>query len=619
MIRLFHAWLARLDGAYQGQSHFTVMKARLLAVIALIVLIFLPINVIKVLLIQPPLIGLRLVFNVLLFAAGVWSVRTLWRGRLTMAGDILALGLVLPAHLAALIPGVLYDSLPVGTAIQIFAYDLMFLLMAATFASRRTAIAVFAVILTSHFWANGMEFGPRVPSDTLDFAAQTLFIDGFFALCFVFLISLTLMRLIGSAHLRSEKALRDTRATNANLERLVQERTREYEAASARAAAASQAKSEFLANMSHEIRTPLNGIIASADLLQRRRDLPESALDSVRLVARSGDLLLKLLGDILDVSKIEAGRLRLEQHTFHLAESVRESVELMATKAGPDGLHIEAELDPHLPVHVVGDSYRLRQVLLNLLSNAVKFTPRGGHVKLRVTAVATPAEPRPVCFEVSDTGIGMDEATRMRVFERFTQGDSSTTRRYGGSGLGLAISARLVQLMGGKLELESTPGRGSRFHFTIPLPPGEAGPAADDNAGGELPPLNLRVLVVEDNLINRRILAAQLGHLGCTCEYAIDGEEALATLASRPLPDIILMDCHMPNLDGWEATRRIRAWADEPLGQKRAASTLPIIALSAAALPDEQLHCREVGMDGFIAKPVRLPELHLMLRHHVQH
>ncbi|MES2694828.1 MAG: ATP-binding protein, partial [Verrucomicrobiota bacterium] len=502
---------------------------------------------------------------------------------------------------------------PVGTAISLFAFDLVFLLLTLVFASRFVACAIIAVIATTHVWFYYHALHQAEIAGSLHFAADTLLRDGLFALAFIFCLGFTLVLMIDRAYRRSEQALRETRAMNENLERLVTERTRELETASQHAQASSRAKGEFLANMSHEIRTPLNGIIASSDLLRQRHDLPGQAAEQVRLIADSGDLLLKLLGDILDFSKIEAGQLSLEQHAFPLNSIIADTVGLLTPKANAGAVHIEFAVSPDLPKYVSGDSYRLRQVLLNLGSNAVKFTPPGGNVQLTVTSLAPDANPPSITFEVRDTGIGMDERTLLRIFERFTQADSSTTRRYGGSGLGLAISSHLVRLMGGRLTAQSFPGRGSTFAFTLPLPRVDAPADTPVDSTVIRRDLGLRILIVEDNAVNRKIFTAQLAQLGCFANTANDGVEALTALSTAPLPDVILMDCHMPNLDGWETTRRLRAWSSDTDLHRQRASALPIIALTAAALPEERRRCLDAGMNEFVAKPVKLAELHATL------
>jgi CheY-like chemotaxis protein len=286
---------------------------------------------------------------------------------------------------------------------------------------------------------------------------------------------------------------------------------------------------------------------------------------------------------------------------------VANAVALIAAKAADVGVRFEFHVAPEVPRHVEGDSFRLRQVLLNLASNAIKFTPAGGRVEVRVNV--PPGESSLVRFEVHDTGIGIAPEMLDRIFERFTQADSSTTRRYGGSGLGLAISAQLVQLMGGRIGVESTLGRGSLFHFVLPLRPAAVAPEVPASTVRPVAALGLRVLVAEDNAVNRRLVAVQLGQLGCTFVMAEDGEQALKALEVEPLPDVILMDCHMPVLDGWETTRRIRGWSAEEKPVRRQASRLPIIALTAAALPEERARCREAGMDDFLAKPLKVAEL----------
>ncbi|MDO8540359.1 MAG: ATP-binding protein [Opitutaceae bacterium] len=615
MFRSFVSFFTNLDSVYAEQFFFTRLKARLLAAFGLLIIVWVPLNVAKLAWIQPPFITLRLLMNGCVLLAAVLSLYWVRRGNIGRAGNGLALGLILPTHaLLFLAPDYLE---PLSVAVQLLAFDLVFLLLTVLFASRAVALGVLAVIVATFasFYLGTLHQDHIAGS--LAFAANTLVRDGLVALGFIFCLGHTVVRMIDSANRRSELALPATKAMNENLEALVAERTRALAVATQQAQDSSRAKGEFLANMSHEIRTPLNGIIAGADLLRQRRDLPPVAAEHVRIVADSGNLLLKLLGDILDFSKIEAGQLEIEPHPFDLAVTVGDTVTLHASTAAAGGVRIESSLAPDLPRHVIGDSYRLSQVLLNLAANAVKFTPAGGRVNIVVSSHAARADPVPVRFEVRDTGIGMHATTLSRIFERFTQADSSTTRRFGGSGLGLAISAHLVRLMGGKLEVESAPGLGSTFFFTLSFPR-VAEHAADAAAPAPVAGnLGLHVFVAEDNAVNRSILAAQLTQLGCRHTLTHDGEEALAALAGGAAPDVILMDCHMPNLDGWETTRRLRSWSGESDESRRRAAATIVIALTAAALPEERQRCLDAGMNDFIAKPVRLAELDRVLRRFV--
>jgi CheY-like chemotaxis protein len=293
-------------------------------------------------------------------------------------------------------------------------------------------------------------------------------------------------------------------------------------------------------------------------------------------------------------------------------------VALVATRAEAGAVKLAFTVAPNLPQHVEGDSYRLRQVLLNLVSNAIKFTPRGGQVQIAVTSAKEGADPALVRFEVRDTGIGMDESVLRRIFERFTQADSSTTRRFGGSGLGLAISWRLVQIMGGQLEVKSTPGEGSTFYFSLPLRQVRVAPSSHAAPVRVETRLNLHVLVAEDNAVNQKIIGHQLTQIGCHFMIVGDGAAVVTALQTAPLPDIVLMDCHMPIMDGWEATRQIRSWTTDPLAIRKMAATLPIIALTAAALPEERARCVDAGMNGFLAKPMKLAELEKVLLSYVK-
>jgi two-component system, sensor histidine kinase len=609
MFRLIAPFVNQLDAVYRERPYFIGIKARLLATLCVIIIGFIPFNVLKLLWVQPPYLANRLVLNLAIVTAAWLSLRWARRGRIELAGNVLVLGFIVPAHGMVLFSPTYPE--PLSTAVQLLAFDLVYLIVSLVFASRRVAWLILGIIVSSHVWFHYYALHEAPLSGSLDYAADTLLRDGLLATGFTFFLGLTLVHMIEAAHRRSEQALRATQATNENLERLVADRTVELEAASQRAQESSRAKSEFLANMSHEIRTPLNGIVASADLLRQRPDLPDFAAEHMRLIAESGDLLLRLLGDILDFSKIEAGQLELEQRPFPLGPVIADTVALLAGKASSSAVHLGFSIGSELPRHVNGDSHRLRQVLLNLTANAIKFTPSGGEVHVVVSAGA--AGPESIRFEVNDTGIGMDEATVARIFERFTQADSSTTRRFGGSGLGLAISSHLVNLMGGKIDVQSELGRGSKFYFSLPLPRVQI---RESNVPDPVLPkanLCLQVLVVEDHPVNQKILIAQLKHLGCHYTVAEDGAVALTALSSEPLPDIVLMDGHMPNLDGWETTRQLRAWATDANPIRQRASALPIVALTAAALPEERRRCLDAGMNEFLSKPAKLAELQATL------
>lgn len=613
MPRPFSSALARLDSVYRDRPHFTGIKARLLCAYALVVIVFVCLNAARMAMFPPPELPVRLAISGVILTGALLTLRSTWRGRVKLGGGLLTLPALLAAHLAALLVPPAMIPLPLGAAFSLFTFDILCLLTALVFSERWVAglELVMAVVGGVAFHLRVLD--PSTVPEIIRLSGDKLLRDGLISLGVVFALGISLVHTIEATQRRSEHSLSESRRTNENLEHLVSERTKDLVLASAQAAAAARAKSEFLANMSHEIRTPLNGIIASTDLLLHRPDLPADIAEHARIIAESGDLLQRLLGDILDFSKIEAGKLTLEKRAFDLIQTIEDIVALLSARSSATNVSIELSTPPNFPAWVDGDSHRLRQVLFNLLSNAVKFTPPHGRVRLALSAPVSTGPVLPVRFEVSDTGIGMDEATRKRVFERFTQADSSTTRRYGGTGLGLPISSALVALMGGQLEVDSTPGRGSTFFFTLPLLLTEAPkPIAKPMPAG--PSLRLRVLVVEDNAINRRIIGQQLELLGCESVPAIDGEAALAALHGGPVPDVVLMDCHMPGLDGWKTTERIRQEAGSPDPRRRSLSSVPIVALTAAVLPEERARCLEAGMDDFLAKPVKLGELEEVLR-----
>ena len=374
---------------------------------------------------------------------------------------------------------------------------------------------------------------------------------------------------------------------------------RELDVARRRAEEATAAKAEFLANMSHEIRTPMNAVLGMTQLLART-GLSDDQRELVNAATAGAESLLDLVNDILDFSKIEARRLQLESVPFVLRDVVADALRLLAQRAHEKGLDLTWHVASDVPAMLVGDPGRLRQVLLNLVGNAIKFTDRG-EVVVGVAPMGLEAGGVRLHFTVRDTGIGVPADKQWQVFGAFIQADGSTTRKYGGTGLGLTISAELVELMHGRLWIDSAEGEGSTFHFSaLFAQPSQARPAA--RPPSRAPHRSLKVLLAEDNLLNQKVAAGMLVSEGHHLVVVDNGRDAVDAVRGQPF-DVVLMDLQMPHMDGLEATAAIREH------ERAAGGHVPIIAMTAHALTGDRERCLAAGMDGYVAKPLRISDV----------
>jgi signal transduction histidine kinase len=428
--------------------------------------------------------------------------------------------------------------------------------------------------------------------------------------CFVFMCSMafTLARKYANRFAQTAQ-LKDV------LEETVKQRTRQLESQVLIAEAASRAKGNFLANMSHEIRTPLNAVIGMTKIGEQADELARKNY-AFKRIREASDHLLSVINDILDISKIESGKFELSESTFRVRDIVARIENVMRFKSDEKEQEMVAGIADDVPELVRGDDLRLAQVLTNLIGNAIKFTPDKGRIALSASVDGEEDGLYTLRFQVRDTGIGITDEQKLKLFNAFQQAESGTTRKYGGTGLGLALSKGIVEMMGGKIWVDSKPGQGSVFAFTIRVQRADYAPAEDSGAAGEaLKEGEFKgrvILLVDDVEINREIVMALLEPSGALVECAENGRKAAEMFERTPARyDLILMDVQMPVMDGYEATKRIRSV------QRPEAGRIPVVAMTANVFKDDIERCLACGMNAHLGKPIRLEAMLAVLRRYL--
>jgi len=414
-----------------------------------------------------------------------------------------------------------------------------------------------------------------------------------------------------NAHLKLKVTQEECVKTNVRLFKEIGERQKleeELRRAKEIAEDSTRTKSEFLASMSHEIRTPMNGIIATAGLL-KSTELDETQRDYIDIIDYSANNLLTIINDILDISKIEAGQITLESIDFNFHNVIYESVKLLKAKAEEKGIRLAGNIHQSVPLYAKGDPIRLKQIIINLMNNAIKFTQEGS-VTVDIETIESGQKQRKYLIKIIDTGIGIPENAKDKIFNDYAQADPATTRLYGGTGLGLSISKKLVELMNGEIGFESKENEGSTFWFTCIFDIGKEPPYdLEYSAPGQNGNLNkLYVLVAEDNLVNQKVAIATLKKMGCRIEIADNGQIAY-DLHRINRYDVILMDIQMPVMDGFESTKLIRDYEKQQRFEKK----VKIIAMTANAMKEDRQRCLDGGMDEYISKPFKVLELSKIL------